>query len=75
MAEGKGIEAWGHTAAILALLANIHRDPKKSRAFSPADFNPYHAQTPKVVEPKLPDLSLLKTVFVDNPKGKGGSHA
>jgi hypothetical protein len=26
---------------VLALVANAHRDPKKGRAFTPADFNPH----------------------------------
>ena len=41
MAEGRSREAWNHTAAVLALLANCHRDPKKSKPFQPDDFNPH----------------------------------
>jgi hypothetical protein len=63
MAEGKQREAWNHTAALLALLANCHRDPRRSRAFAVTDFHP-------LVEPAPPappcDISILKTVFVDN---------
>ncbi len=38
MAEGRGRQAWGHTSAILALIANVNRDPKKTRPFKPSHF-------------------------------------
>lgn len=42
MAEGRERAGWQHTSAILAFLAEPHRDRKKrSRPFRPADFNPY----------------------------------
>jgi len=28
-------------SALLALLANCHRDPKKTRVFRPSDFDPF----------------------------------
>ena len=28
-------------ATLIALLANVHRDPKKHRAYRPEDFDPY----------------------------------
>lgn len=65
MAEGRGREHWAHTSALLALLANVHRDPKKHRAFSPADFNPYEALERRKPTAKAKDLSILKEVFVD----------
>ena len=62
MAEGRQREAWTHTAALLALLANCHRDPKRSRAFTIADFHP-------LAEPARPvprcDISILKAIFID----------
>jgi len=66
MAEARGKERWAHTSAIMALVANAHRDPKKTRAFKPSDFNPYHA--PKRVVGKTKDLSILKKVFVEKRK-------
>jgi hypothetical protein len=66
MAEGRGREHWAHTSALLALLANVHRDPKKHRAFSPADFNPYEALERRNTKAKTKDLSILKSVFVDS---------
>ena len=40
MVEGRGREAWNHTANILATLVNINRDPKKS-AIKASGVNPY----------------------------------
>ena len=40
MATGRNRAHWQHTSSVLALLANAHRDPKKSRPFKPADFDP-----------------------------------
>ena len=39
MAEGRNEHLWLLASAVMALLANCHRDPKK-RAFAPDDFNP-----------------------------------
>lgn len=41
MAQARRRENWEHTSALLALTANIARDPKKSRSYKPRDFNPY----------------------------------
>ena len=44
MAEAKSRDAWQHTSAVLCLIANVNRNPKKqARPFSPDQFNP-HAQ-------------------------------
>jgi hypothetical protein len=66
MSESRSKENWSHTSALLALLANAHRDPKKSKQYSPADFNPHHTP-PKPAAPifTTSDLSILKTIFVD----------
>jgi len=68
MAEGRCREHWNHTSAILAMLANVNRDPKKSRAFKPDDFNPYVNE--KVARlSKKEGFKLLKDLFV-NPQRK-----
>ena len=41
MAEGSGKAGWEQTSNLMALIANCNRDPKKSRPFKPADFNPF----------------------------------
>jgi hypothetical protein len=33
--------AWDTAANTLALLANVNRDPDKTAAYTPDDFNPY----------------------------------
>ncbi len=40
--EACGRDRWNHTAAVLAMLANVNRDPKRRRRpFMPANFHPY----------------------------------
>jgi len=79
MAEAKSRENWSRTSAVLAMTANCHRDPKKSKAFTPADFNPClrrerrgrqaHAPADRRKPlPKTRDLGILKQVFVDKEK-------
>jgi len=43
MADGRRRDLWAHTSSVLALVANVNRDPKKGRPFSPADFNPFES--------------------------------
>ncbi|MGD9856510.1 MAG: hypothetical protein AB7U20_16305 [Planctomycetaceae bacterium] len=72
MAESRQSDAWNHTASVLALLANAHRDPKKTRPLKPADFHPLRKPTPTPPAPPKADISILKTVFVDRgplPRG------
>ena len=71
MADTKQNEDWNHTAAILAILANAHRDPKKTRPAKPADFHPYTKRTAPIEPPPKVDITVLKAVFVDrasNPR-------
>jgi hypothetical protein len=45
------------------MLANIHRDAKRSKVYHPSDFNP-HAQ--KRSQPKtMVGVEVLKHVFID----------
>lgn len=72
MAEARQSDLWNHTAALLALLANAHRDPKKTRPLKPVDFHPHRKPTPNPPAPPKADISVLKTVFVDRgplPRG------
>jgi hypothetical protein len=64
MAEAKSKDSWQHTSTLLALLANINRDPKKQKAFAPDDFNPYKNEQKKKPILKGKDLRILKDVFV-----------
>jgi len=43
MAEIRTEQAWNHTASLLALIAETHRDPDRKRTpFSALDFHPMH---------------------------------
>jgi hypothetical protein len=71
MAEAKNRSEWGRTSLVTAVIANAHRDPKKSRAFLPKDFNPYATKQESKPFPKTHDLTVLKYVFVDNGRLSG----
>jgi hypothetical protein len=61
MAEARAKDEWARMSALLALLANCHRDPKRTRAFKPADFDPF-AKRPA---PIPIDMDGLKAVFLE----------
>jgi hypothetical protein len=65
MAEGRGKMEWGQTSCLMALVANILRDPKKGKISTPADFNPYFQNRKPVKAP----LSILRDVFCKPEKG------
>ena len=65
MAEAKGQDHWNHTSALMALTANVHRDPKKSKVLKPADFHPHIKRKARHDKPPKANITLLKTVFVD----------
>ena len=62
MAQARKQESWEHTSAMLSLIANTHRDPKKTKAFSPRDFNPY-AHLEEHVE-RIESLGVLRDQFL-----------
>jgi len=68
MAQARSRDCWQHTAAVMALVANVNRDPAKHRAFTPADFNP-HGQKPKTVI-RGKELRILRDVFVRPEQAK-----
>jgi hypothetical protein len=66
MAEARGRANWAHTSTVLALLANVNRDPKRTRAFKPSDFNPFETRRARGGVPLVAEnLAVLKRVFVD----------
>jgi hypothetical protein len=69
MAEAKGRDNWNHTSTVLAMIANVNRDPKKTPAFQPADFDPYRPRKPARVD-RTTGFDMLKAVFID---GKGSA--
>ena len=66
MAEARGRDNWNHTSALLALIMNVNRDPKKHGVVSPRELNPYEKKVKTVLKGK--DLRILKDVFVDQNK-------
>lgn len=69
MAEAVSRQRWAHTSAVLCVIANCHRDPKKTRLFTPADFDPHRRRkdAPRV---KV-GIGVLKQVFVNRPRPQG----
>lgn len=62
MAEARGRAMWAHTSSILALIANVNRDPKKRGPFTAADFDPYaKAERDRAIP--VGDWKSLKAVF------------
>ena len=64
MVEGRGKFEWSQTASLMALAANLVRDPKKGTAASPADFNPFAQRPPKPVLKGKEMLAALKAAFI-----------
>lgn len=67
MTEARGREAWDHTAQLLALTFNIHRDPKKGRPTKPADWHPY--MRPK--GPGMPAEAWWNAVVAEGKRRSG----
>ena len=65
MAEAKARDRWAHTSCVLAMIANAHRDPKKTRAYRPSDFSPFEKKRKQGIPITPGNIGLLKEVFVD----------
>lgn len=61
MADGRQRSEWARNSALMALIANTQRDPKKTRALRPSDFDPF-ARTASATKV---GVDVLKTVFID----------
>lgn len=53
-------DEWARTGSLMALLANCHRDPKRSRAYRPSDFDPFA----RSAAPMKVGVDVLKDVFI-----------
>jgi hypothetical protein len=71
MAEAKSRDNWNHTSAILALIINVNRDPKKQRAVKPKELNPHERKPRTILRGK--GLRVLKDVFVDRQVRPGAN--
>ncbi len=67
MGEGRSQALWAHTSHVLALVANVNRDPKKTTAFEPSDFNPHARKTTATAPARKVSVteakSVLKNIF------------
>ena len=61
MLDGRQRNDWSIASAVMALVANINRDPKRSRRLNPSDFDPFA----KRQRPIKVGVSVLKDVFID----------
>ena len=68
MAEARGRDNWAHTSAVLALVANVNRDPKKTRAYKPSDFDPYSAREKRDEAIEVTDMGVLKDAFMNKER-------
>ncbi|MCG3128257.1 MAG: hypothetical protein CHACPFDD_03134 [Phycisphaerae bacterium] len=60
MADGRSRDEWSRMSALMALTANCHRDPKRSRALKPKDFDPFARSIP----PLRVGVDVPKDVFI-----------
>jgi hypothetical protein len=61
MLEGRQRHDWSIAASLMSVVANLHRDPKRSRSLKPSDFDPFTVKKPV---PKVP-VTVLKDVFIN----------
>ena len=69
MVERVQREAWEHTSAILCIVANVNRDPKKHGPFRPRDFNPFYAGQRSGIPVTPKNIAVLKA-FVRGRRGQ-----
>ncbi len=61
MLDGKQRHDWSIAASVMSVMANLQRDPKRSRRLNPSDFDPFM----KRQRPVKVGVSVLKDVFID----------
>jgi pyruvate-formate lyase-activating enzyme len=68
MVDEREDRQWYHTASIMAMIAEVHRDAKKHRKpYSAIQFHPMHRNKP-VAPVEQVDIRILKSIFVDRPE-------
>jgi len=71
MAEARLETEWDRTSALLALIANVNRDPRRQRARRPEEFHPYRRRTRGTgVRITRKNIGLLKRVFIEQKGGQ-----
>ena len=77
MDEGRGMDAWKRTGEIWALLANVHRDPKRApRPFTGMEINPYAHLCARPVEDRGMSVadSRMEELFRSMGNGERRGH-
>ena len=69
MTEAKDRAAWNRTFAVVAQLANVNRDPKKTKAIDIMRFFPWSLPAPKAAPP--PDKAEREALRKTYPGKKG----
>ncbi len=59
MSESRRREQWSRTSALMALIANANRDPKRSRIFRPSDFDPFARGGEKLIKVSAREMGAL----------------
>lgn len=49
MVKALRLAEWDHTASILAVIVNVNRNPKKTKAIGPEKFHPYRKPAHRVM--------------------------
>lgn len=70
MAEGREQSEWARASSLMALIANAHRDARKTRPFKPADFDPFARRDRRATNDKAA-LRALLTGERDNEENNG----
>ena len=76
MTESHERSEWARLASLMALFANVNRDPKRHGAYKPAEFNPYakHDQYSELTRRKrvVAPLTVLRDLWCKSDAKKGG---
>lgn len=75
MADGLARERWGHTSAVLAMIASVNRDAKKRPSpYSSSEFNPFGAEDRRSANRALPKvkLSSVKNLLMNGARPRKG---
>jgi len=63
MTEARLEASWDHTSALMALLANVNRDPKRHGPYRMEDFHPFRRRTAQGIRITRQNIGLLRKVF------------
>ncbi len=68
MAEARQKDNWRHTSSVMALIANVNRDPKRTRPFRPSDFDPFAERKQTGIMIDKDNVSVLRNAFLGGSK-------